>query len=327
MKVLIKIGCRVFAFVILFAAAVAATAADVKGSADHSLVPRYEGSEIVAYDTQAFTRKAFARAALKAGGLDKNPDSALNLEGKLTSITYRIPENHSALEVARNYEAALSQGGFSVIFTCAQANCGGRNFNHAVSPRNYYLGFGEYHANQEYTLARLDRPEGDVYASVYVVLNKAGGGGDRNRSLVQLDVLELKPMENRMVTLNAEELDTDLKTEGRVAVYGIVFDTDKDTIRPDVKPQLDEIAKLMKSNLSLEVLVVGHTDSQGSLEYNRDLSMRRARSIVKALAEEYGIKASRMTPEGVGMASPVASNRTEEGRAKNRRVELVEVGK
>lgn len=305
----------------------AALGADVKGSADHSLVPRYEGSEIVAYETQAFTRKAFARAPLKTGTLDKNPDAAFKLEGKLTSITYRIPENHSALEVARNYQAALEDNGFSVMFTCAQVDCGGRNFNHALSPRNYYSGFGEYYADQEYILARLERPEGDVYAGVYIVLNKAGGGPNRNRSMVQLDILELKPMENRMVVLEAEKLGDDLQNEGRVAVYGILFDTDKDTMRPDSKPQLDEIADLMKANPSLEVLIVGHTDAQGSLDYNRDLSMRRARSVVKALVNDYGIKAGRMTAEGVGMASPVATNRTDEGRAKNRRVELVELAR
>lgn len=305
----------------------AAHGADVKESADHPLIPRYEGSEIVAYDTQAYTQKTFARAALKAGKLEDKPDAALKLEGKLSSITYRAPENRSALEVARNYQAALENAGFSMVFSCSQNDCGGRNFNHAVSPRHYYLGFGEYYADQQYALARLQRPEGEVYASVYTVLNKAGGGPDRNRSLVQVDVLELKPMENRMVVLKADEMNTDLAAEGRVALYGILFDVDKDTMRPDSKPQLEEIARLLDEHPALQVLIVGHTDAQGSLAYNRDLSMRRARSIVRALAQDYGIQAERMTPEGVGMAAPVASNRTEPGRAKNRRVELVDLGR
>ncbi|NYT36259.1 DUF4892 domain-containing protein [Allopusillimonas soli] len=298
---------------------------DIQGSADHPLVPRYEGSEIIAYEAQAYTQKAFARAAIKAGALEKNPDAVLKLEGKHFSITYRAPENRSALEVARNYQAALVEGGFSVLFSCSQAECGGRNFNHAMSPRHYYLGFGEYYADQQYTLARLERSEGDVYVSLYAVLNKSGGGPDRNRSLIQVDVMELKPMENRMVVLQAEELGGDLASEGRVALYGILFDVDKDIMRADSKPQLEEIAELLKSNPSLRVLIVGHTDAQGGLEYNHDLSMRRAHSIVRALTQDYGIKAGRMTPLGVGMASPIASNRTEQGRAKNRRVELVDI--
>src|SRR5690606_22493518 len=97
----------------------AAHGADVKESADHPLIPRYEGSEIVAYDTQAYTQKTFARAALKAGKLEDKPDAALKLEGKLSSITYRAPENRSALEVARNYQAALENAGFSMVFSCS----------------------------------------------------------------------------------------------------------------------------------------------------------------------------------------------------------------
>ncbi len=319
------------ASVVMAVAALTSTAvhaADIKGSADHPLVPRYENSSIVAYETQAYTQKALAREAVKkGGGLEKNPQAALELEGKLTSITYRAPEDRSALEVARNYQEVLEKEGFAIVFTCSRAECGGRNFNHAMSPRNYYMGFGEYYADQQYTLAKKQSAEGDVYVGVYVVLNKSGGGPDRNRSMVQLDVVELKPMERRMVVLKASEMDNDLATEGRVAVYGILFDLDKDTMRPDSKPQLEEIAKLLKESPSLQVLIVGHTDAQGSLQYNRDLSMRRARSIAKALVADYGIKADRITPEGVGMAAPVASNRTEQGRAKNRRVELVDIGR
>lgn len=74
------------------------------------------------------------------------------------------------------------------------------------------------------------------------------------------------------------------------------------------------------------MLIVGHTDAKGALDYNRDLSQRRARSIVEALARDYGIERARLTPLGVGMAAPVATNRTDQGRALNRRVELVDVG-
>src|SRR5690625_925333 len=304
-----------------------ARSADIPGSADHALVPRYEGSEIVAYDTQAFTQKAFARAAIKqGGGLDQNPDSALRLEGRHHAITYRAPADRSSLEVIRNYQAALQDAGFSVVFSCSQAECGGRSFNHAMSPRNYYMGFGEYHTDQQYLLARLERPEGDVYAGIYVVLNKAGGGPDQNRSMIQLEVMELRPMEERMVTMTALEMNNDLAVDGRVALYGILFDLDKDTMRPDSRSQLEEIATLLKDNASLKVLVVGHTDAQGDRQYNRELSLRRARSVVSSLVQEFGIDATRLTAGGVGMAAPVASYRTEEGRARNRRVELVDLG-
>ncbi|HEX2255923.1 MAG TPA: DUF4892 domain-containing protein [Afifellaceae bacterium] len=302
-----------------------AAANDVPGSADHPLVPRYDGSEIVRYETEAFTDHRMLTAPATAyGGLEPNLDATIVLEGALTRITYRAPAERSSLEVARNYQQALQAAGFETIFACSAEECGGRNFNHAAAPRNYYMGFGEYHAEQRYLAARLTRPEGDFYASVYVVMNKAGGGPDKGRALVQLNVIELQPMEERMVVTEASDMQRDLASDGRVAVYGILFDFDSDTMRADSKPQLAEIAKLLEDGPGLEVLIVGHTDSQGAFDYNLDLSKRRAASVVEALIGDYGIDRARLTPVGVGMAAPVATNRSEDGRERNRRVELVE---
>ncbi len=313
--------------VLLLAVALPAIAAadDIAGSSDHPLLPRYEGSEIVAYATEAFTDHLMAVAPVRArGGLEGNRDATIALEGRLTRITYRGPAGRSTLEVMRNYEKALADAGFETVFACARDDCGGRDFNHALSPKAYYMGFGEYYADQRYVAARLARPEGDAYASLYVILNKAGGGPDRDRPMIQLDIVELEPMEERMTVVAADEMQRDLAAAGRVAVYGIHFDFDKDTLKPESKPQLDEIARLLAESPGLEVLIVGHTDSQGGYDYNLDLSLRRAKSVVAALTGDYGIAASRLMPVGVGMAAPVASNRTEDGRALNRRVEIVE---
>lgn len=302
-------------------------AADLKGSQDHPLVPRYEGSEIIKSEVSAFTRHSFARAAItKGGGLEGHPEAALTAEGKLTTLAYRAPEARSPLEVLRNYEQALAKAGFTPVFSCVQNDCGRYDFNKALIPLGPYSTlFNGYYEDHGYVLARLARAEGDVIASAYVV-KYMGGGADRGRALVKLDVLELQPMEQRMVTLKASELDDAIGADGKVALYGILFDTDKDTLRADSRPQLDEIAALLKNRPELKVLIVGHTDAQGTLAYNQDLSQRRARSIVQALSRDHGIAAARLTPVGVGMAAPVASNRSEAGRAKNRRVELVETG-
>jgi outer membrane protein OmpA-like peptidoglycan-associated protein len=141
--------------------------------------------------------------------------------------------------------------------------------------------------------------------------------------MVQLDIVELAPMEDRMVVVEASALARDLDASGRIAVYGIQFDFDAATLRPDSTPQLDEIARLFDENPSLSMLIVGHTDSAGSYDYNLDLSTRRANSVVSALVETYGVDRSLLLPVGVGMAAPVASNDDEAGRALNRRVELV----
>ena len=117
----------------------------------------------------------------------------------------------------------------------------------------------------------------------------------------------------------AEKIDA----TGRIALYGILFDFNKTDLKPESKATLDQIAKLLADDPSLKLLVVGHTDNVGAFEFNRDLSARRAAAVVAALMAQYGIPKERLFPFGVAFASPIASNTTEEGRAKNRRVELV----
>lgn len=308
----------------LLALVAPALAADVEGSADHPLVPRYEDAEIVAYAQEAFTDYALlVEPASAYGGKEKNLQHTRTLEGAVTRIRYRGPENRSTLEVFRNYEGALADAGFETVFSCAKAECGGRNFNHAVVP--YDLLFGDYYAEQRYLAARKPGSggSGDAYVALYVVLNKAGGGVNRNRPIIALDVIELEAMEERMVVLDREALKGELGTDGFVNVYGILFDHDQATLRADSAPQMAEIAGLLSAEPGLEVLIVGHTDATGGFDYNMDLSRRRAATVVDALVAEHGIARARLTPFGVGMTAPVATNQTDEGRSLNRRVVLV----
>ena len=131
-------------------------------------------------------------------------------------------------------------------------------------------------------------------------------------------------MEEGLVTVDAEALGKEIAQSGHVAVYGIYFDSSKTDLKPESKAALDQIGKLMKDNPSLKVFIVGHTDNKGKLQYNMDLSHRRAKAVMNELVAKYGIDIERLGAVGMGFFGPVASNRTEEGRAKNRRVELVE---
>ena len=142
--------------------------------------------------------------------------------------------------------------------------------------------------------------------------------------IAQLDIVEAKAMDTKMVTVSAGEMATGIANAGSVAVYGILFDTNSATVKTESTPTLDEIAKLLKEQPTLRLLVVGHTDNVGTFEFNMDLSQRRAASVIDALAKKYAVDAKRLTPVGVSFASPVASNKTEDGKAKNRRVQLVE---
>jgi outer membrane protein OmpA-like peptidoglycan-associated protein len=136
-------------------------------------------------------------------------------------------------------------------------------------------------------------------------------------------IVEGKPMDKGLVTLDATALDRDLLSSGKAVIYGIHFDFDKADIKPDSKPQLDEIAALLAKQPALKLRITGHTDNRGGADYNVQLSQRRAQAIVAALVGTYGIAENRLSAAGMGANSPVASNDTEDGRARNRRVELV----
>lgn len=138
----------------------------------------------------------------------------------------------------------------------------------------------------------------------------------------RLTIVEKKEMSQDIVA-NAEALANDLKNTGHSSVYGIYFDTGKSEIKPESGQAIGEIAKLLKSDTGLKIHVVGHTDNVGGMDANMKLSRDRADAVVQALVRDHGIAASRLNAFGAGPYAPVASNDTDEGKAKNRRVELV----
>ena len=296
-----------------------AQARDVAGGRDHPLVGRYEGSEIRFFKTSEFdAQRVLDRPMnLKEQGADLSDANSRALEGKVMRIRYAAPKDRSALEVFRNYETSLKDKGFETVFTCANEQClaGDKSYHRLGatlddSVVNYLYGKGI-----RYLLAKKTQDQGDVYASVLV--------GESAAPTVRVTTVDLKPMQgDKIAFIDASAMDKAISATGRVALYGILFDTDKAEIKPASAPTLDEIAKYLKQNPAVGVIVAGHTDNQGAFDYNVDLSRRRAASVVAALATR-GIAGARMTPFGAGMAAPTAANDAETGRAKNRRVELV----
>jgi len=141
---------------------------------------------------------------------------------------------------------------------------------------------------------------------------------------ITMTIIEKEGMKQE-VTMDAAAMAQGLSDAGEVAIYGVYFDTGKSDLKPESGPAVDEIAKLLKENPALKVFIVGHTDMVGDPAANVKLSQARAQAVVSALVTKNGIAAGRLTPFGAGPYAPVASNKTEEGRAKNRRVELVEI--
>jgi outer membrane protein OmpA-like peptidoglycan-associated protein len=125
------------------------------------------------------------------------------------------------------------------------------------------------------------------------------------------------------VVADAAALSSGLSASGHAVVTGILFDTGKAGVKPESAPALEEVAKLLKQNPTLKLYVVGHTDNVGALAGNLDLSKRRAAAVVQALTAQYGVAATRLQSFGAGPYAPISTNDSEDGRALNRRVELV----
>jgi OmpA-OmpF porin, OOP family len=212
------------------------------------------------------------------------------VEGRHTFVAYHANEgitHPSGLQVLRNYVNAAKAVGGDQIYE--------------------YLDGGT-----QYSTIRIVKEDKEVWAEV----------SGANNGMYNVQIVEKQLMKQDVVA-NADALSSSIKETGRVAVYGIYFDTGKADLKPASDPALAEIVKMLKADAGLKVYVVGHTDNVGQFASNVKLSQDRAASVVNALVSKHGIAAARLTPFGCGPATPVASNKTDEGKAKNRRVELV----
>jgi OmpA-OmpF porin, OOP family len=207
-------------------------------------------------------------------------------EGKKYSIDYSRNEGGRAismLQIVRNYEAAVKKIGGKIL------------------------------GGDERRMASEIRKENSL-TGVYVEAFNDG-------ATYSLTIVESQPLQQDVVAA-AAAMKNDIAATGKTIIQGIYFDTGSATIKPESQPALAEMVKLLNASPTLNVYVIGHTDSVGGLDSNLKLSSDRAASVVKAIISK-GIAASRLKSAGVGPYSPVASNDTDEGKSKNRRVELV----
>ena len=202
----------------LTAAICGAQPQDLPNSKDHPLVTRYPGSVIDVYSVVEFDEFNLPLGKLKDAKFDKSQ----HLEGKITRIGYAVPAGRSILEVFRNYESALQRGGFTTLYSCANADCG------YGSPKIITTGVDDWGwgAGQRAISAKRARAEGDVYVSMHIGQwsNLVKG------SAIMLYVVEIKPMEGGLVTVDAAALGGDITRSGHAAVYGIYFDTDRKSV-------------------------------------------------------------------------------------------------
>ena len=287
-----------------------AMAQDAKGSVDAPLVSRYEGSRIYRQGVKAFDEVAFATRDA-AGKL-----VTVTATGQRVWTVYVGMQGRSGLEVFRNYQQALMQAGFRTIYTCSRQSCGGFFYQATQDLSSEFRIYGDTDINDNhYMIASRDGPAGPEYVRV---ATRSG-----SNAVALFDVVQPAAREQKITVLSASVIGKDISEQGRAVLYAILFDFDSAVIKSGSRPQLEQLAAYLRSAPSINVFVVGHTDGKGKLEYNNDLSRRRAAAITSALTADYGISAARLSAQGVGVLAPVASNDSEEGRGRNRRVEIV----
>jgi len=219
--------------------------------------------------------------------MTKGKPATEHVEGHLWKITYypqaTATQKPSDLQIIRNYENAVRNIGGTVLWS-----------------------------DKSRATFKLLKDGKEIWVDLWAEFT-----GKYGFTIVQKDAMKQE------VQANAEVFQNDIRSTGHAAVYGITFDTDSASIKPESAQAIGEVARLLKTDPGLKVFVVGHTDNSGSVDHNLKLSQDRAQSVMQALVRDHGIAAARLRSYGCGPYAPVASNDSEDGKAKNRRVELV----
>ncbi len=275
---------EVFCCFLLIMFAVSVHAQETK---EHPLIRPFPGSTLAQKnDYQDFSEYTFRVKDPTTQKILKK-----NVKGKFWKLTYNLRDatgrfsdkTHSILEYRENYKQAALEKGGTILFE-----------------EGGYLTF---------TLPGDDGSK--TWCEVHIW----------NYSQQDIRIIEEAGFK-KSLTFGPAEMKAALDKDGRVQLYGILFDVDKATLKEDSVKQLQHVVTLMKDNPELALEVQGHTDDQGSDDYNLKLSQQRAETVVTYLGL-FGIDTGRLVPKGYGESKPVMPNTTEEGRAKNRRVELV----
>jgi len=307
-------------------------AEDLPGSKDPLGLKRYEGTRTTFYEEQAFNSYTLPLGKMTKTREGVTFENSKDLEGKITRVTYVGNDpNRTALEVYRNYQTTIKEQGWTILWEGTEAElCNAKG--------KIFASLWDNRPADTFTLSNLGgrymaAQKGESHLAIYVVNYTAGTVTPKTLQpqkgvpIIAVDVIESAVMEEKMVAVKADEMASKLLDQGGINLYGFYFDTASATLKDESGPTLDEVEKLLLADTSLRLLVVGHTDGVGGFEDNIQLSKQRATSVIAALTKRVPTAAERLTACGVGFQCPIASNSSEEGRAKNRRVALVKVEK
>ncbi|MEQ1308168.1 OmpA family protein [Acinetobacter bereziniae] len=236
-----------------------------------------------------------------------------NIEGQLYSAAIQQNGDYkegSFLELQRNLENVIQQLGGKQI-TMSKIPPQALDKLPQKFQVDYVAGLGDVFNNPTQTFVVRQANK-----NIWFQLTQTGNG---NAGLL---VAETKPVEITAKVLNSDQLKTALDKQNKVNIE-VNFATDQANILPESQAQIEQVIQLLKNNPELKLTINGHTDGSGDAKHNQALSEQRANAVVKALTDNTGIQQNRLTAKGFGDTQPVAENSTENGKALNRRVELI----
>ncbi len=291
---------------------------------EQDIAPRFgalEGASL-AYSLS----RSFDGYDLPIGPFTRDDKPVQKLEGRVREWVYQIEGEASTLEVIRNYEQNLAELGYEFLFECTRNECGGFDFRfgvYIVDPPAMrfdladfrYLGATQREDNVSAAIL-ASRQGGKLFVQVVEV--EAEAAPISMTPVENAPRPSAKPTDARLFALARR-----LTESGHAPLEGIAFEAGSAKLTVESSASLEQAAQLLQGRPDLKFLVVGHTDNQGDLSLNLELSRKRAESVAAALAAVDGVNADQVTPHGVGYLAPRAPNSDEEGRRLNRRVELV----
>lgn len=323
---------------------------EIAGAVEMPELPRFADSVLIGYRQRAAVRSEIPTGQWKKTGWA----ASIQLEGQSTQWLYLAPRQTESLEVMRYYQEALVELGYESVFQCIGFQKCGKDVATFYSDAAHEKQFTDsYLLKSVYSEGSVKEPriqvvhrrsaEGESYIFVFAAHqdNYADSdAGERVAVLIEeLRVLatptppvpEIKPQLTAPVVtvaaplpvLTAAELLREMTANGRAVIYGVSFDDNQVTIRPESNAQLEQIVSLLNEQPKLSIAVVSHTDNQGNSSKNLTLSKRRAEVVIQWLIRQYGIDGARLSAMGVGDFAPLTTNANDEGRMRNRRLEIV----
>jgi len=282
----------------------------------HPMFSKPQGASVNFRDIKDYDRARVPTRQPAAAGASAD---LREIDGNIWRFTYFFGQRVSLLQLQASYRAAFKEAGFDSLLDCSPiARCGAGMealLKSQVIPKgqSYLTG----NRDQEFLLVAKGLDQGRPSYAMAV------GMQDTHEVLLYFQVATEQAVQNIVKVATADELVARLEASGSVTVSGVYFDTDQAVLKPESREALDQVATLMKAQDSLKIYVVGHTDDSGALAHNLELSEARARAVRQYLVSA-GINDARLEAHGVGPLTPVASNRSDDGRAANRRVMIVE---